>query len=405
MEYYTLEIFLKRKPIRKIEKYITKEIEQKLQHFLNQTSRKEIGQRFDVICNFIKYNPEVNWAESFKLKTHSISLNVCIQRYGKSVGSAIFEKHAKECATTKEKYLSTGHDEKDWETCCKNKRSIGKNIMIERYGKEIGEQKWKEYLQKWKKSINRKKDSGTWKISRTLEWYIEKYGEDQGFKLWDLRNKRQSYRFSLKYYIDKFGEEKGDEEWKSYCKSMSKTSKNSFIEKYGLEIGTKRYEELVARHRYCNSLPHYEEKYGKELGQIKYEEHLYKVWFNSRIAFSCGYSKISQELFWQIYQNLSGEKKKICFFAELNEEVPFFVRKNEIKMFLVDFKCGNKIIEFDGDYWHSLERSQKRDSIENKILQERGYKLLRIKEQDYKQNKNIIIENCIKFVETGEDNV
>lgn len=52
--------------------------------------------------------------------------------------------------------------------------------------------------------------------------------------------------------------------------------------------------------------------------------------------------------------------------------------------FLVDayIPSLNLIIEADGDYWHNLERVQKKDKAENAYLTKCGYKLLRLSERE-----------------------
>lgn len=52
--------------------------------------------------------------------------------------------------------------------------------------------------------------------------------------------------------------------------------------------------------------------------------------------------------------------------------------------FLVDayIPSLNLVIEADGDYWHNLERVQKKDKAENAYLTKCGYKLLRLPEHE-----------------------
>ena len=47
-------------------------------------------------------------------------------------------------------------------------------------------------------------------------------------------------------------------------------------------------------------------------------------------------------------------------------------------------------IEYDGDYWHSLPEMVKRDHKKDEICQQRGIRLIRIKESDWLSNKDNI---------------
>jgi very-short-patch-repair endonuclease len=64
----------------------------------------------------------------------------------------------------------------------------------------------------------------------------------------------------------------------------------------------------------------------------------------------------------------------------------------------IDFKCGNKLIEFDGVYWH--KDSQEKDIRRNETYEKLGYKLLIINENDLINNKinNELIDKCLRFI-------
>jgi len=62
-------------------------------------------------------------------------------------------------------------------------------------------------------------------------------------------------------------------------------------------------------------------------------------------------------------------------------------------------KINNKIIEFDGDYWHGEARgNKKRDKIRDEKIKEAGYKILHIREKDYNNNPKTTIECCLNFI-------
>jgi hypothetical protein len=108
-----------------------------------------------------------------------------------------------------------------------------------------------------------------------------------------------------------------------------------------------------------------------------------------------GFSKISQKIFWLIYEKLELNEQKECYFKELNSE--YYINHNN-SFYFIDFKCGNKLIEFDGVYWH--KDSQEKDIRRNKTYEKLGFKLLIINENDLINNKinNKLIDKCLKFI-------
>ena len=58
----------------------------------------------------------------------------------------------------------------------------------------------------------------------------------------------------------------------------------------------------------------------------------------------------------------------------------------------------NKCIEFDGDYWHSLDVVKQKDAMKDKFLSSMGIKILRIKEADYCKNPTKITRKCIRWL-------
>ncbi len=63
---------------------------------------------------------------------------------------------------------------------------------------------------------------------------------------------------------------------------------------------------------------------------------------------------------------------------------------------MIDFKQNNRIIEYNGKYWHN----DKLDEIRYEILKDIGYDVMVVSSDEYnRNNKNEkIIENCIKFL-------
>jgi len=123
-------------------------------------------------------------------------------------------------------------------------------------------------------------------------------------------------------------------------------------------------------------------------------------------------SKISQELFWTIYNKLHQNLKNKCNFGELNKEL-YLYNKKKHKKYFIDFNLQNVCIEFNGTYWHADKRFFNKndviretnaadiwsyDSIKQKFIRSLKYELLIINEYDYINDKKSIIDSCIDFI-------
>lgn len=141
-------------------------------------------------------------------------------------------------------------------------------------------------------------------------------------------------------------------------------------------------------------------KYGEKVGRAK---HLAKTekWLSSYKK--TNYSKVSQEifnalprsLFKDVYYATYPRPEKEGF---VNKEYILFVGDSYVKPDFIDL-ATKKVIEFDGDYWHSEQiANPEREARRTKMILELGYEIFRIKEHDYKKNKDKVIEECINFL-------
>ena len=76
--------------------------------------------------------------------------------------------------------------------------------------------------------------------------------------------------------------------------------------------------------------------------------------------------------------------------------------EDKVHRYFLDFyiKDNNKIIEFDGDYWHSEKRGNSAWEInrENSLKRLGFTNILRIKERDYKKNPSNEIAKCLEYI-------
>jgi hypothetical protein len=343
----------------------------------------------------------------------------------------------------------------DYNQCIEKENDMTKlKLFQNKYGEEEGKKKYDEY-------ISKQKLSQSVKGRKTLEWYINKYGEKEGKKRYDKKilniTKGTKGINTLEWYTNKYGEEKGKKKYDEKNLKISdkgRTSLEWYTNKYDEEEGKKKYDEYISKQRFSQSLKGYIHKHGKEKGTLlwtkrcedirkrntlqgyvnKYGEEEGKKRFDERqkkwqntlnskslkeierinrakicnVINSNGYSKISQKLFWVLYNEIKDFFNEI-YFATLNSNKIIdnsgfnhekFLMLNDRNVFPDFFiKDVNKIIEFDGDYWHNEARGNiKRDNERDESLINAGYEVLHIKENLFKNDCDYVIKKCLRFI-------
>ena len=126
----------------------------------------------------------------------------------------------------------------------------------------------------------------------TLESKIMRYGIEEGTRRWNEYRKRQAYTCSKEYMMNEKGMTK--DEWKAYNANRASTKEN-FIKRYGIEEGIRRWDSYCAHESYAgSSLMWFINKLGKEAGTAEYAR------VCSEKTNLKSYSKISQKLFKEI---------------------------------------------------------------------------------------------------------
>lgn len=145
--------------------------------------------------------------------------------------------------------------------------------------------------------------------------------------------------------------------------------------------------------------------YTFELGYGNSNNNICKTCIPNHCGF--GVSKVSQKLFKEVYNNLSIDNKNKCKYHELNGEFIIYIDpKDHVKFaeyesqlnkhkYHIDFILEDKIIEFDGTYWH---KNNNMDVIKDIFLRHRGYKILRIDEKLYYENPKETLQKCLTFL-------
>jgi len=177
-----------------------------------------------LLAKMIKYNVPPPWCTRIQkskevFKNDSSSLASYQNRYGRNKGKELWKSKTKQTTVTKEKYIAK-HGKAAWKKLCNSKASIDEASFIRRYGKKEGKKKRQEYLTKWRKVV---KARGGWNNGLSLESFVERHGEDEGYKKWNKRRRNQRKRFSKKWFKEKHGN-KWSKEWDKYCQHMANNS-------------------------------------------------------------------------------------------------------------------------------------------------------------------------------------
>ena len=100
------------------------------------------------------------------------------------------------------------------------------------------------------------------------------------------------------------------------------------------------------------------------------------------------YSKKEKEVFEFVKSIYNGEILE-------NHKGMFPNKQMELDIYLPSLSLG---IEFDGEYWHSKEGVKERDEKKNQLCDEKGIKLLRIREEDWDNNRQSVKEKIKEFL-------
>jgi hypothetical protein len=162
-------------------------------------------------------------------------------------------------------------------------------------------------------------------------------------------------------------------------------------------------EELIKRQT-TFSLDKCIEKYGEAEGRKRWLDRQEKWCLNYK---KNNFSKISQTLFWEIYNRL--DNKEEIYFATLKDGLKDNSGKNhefrlklENILVLPDFfmKNKSKIIEFDGVYYHRNNPENKKRSLTRDIeIIKEGYAIFHVSEDDFKNNKEKVLKECLTFLQ------
>jgi hypothetical protein len=292
-----------------------------------------------------------------------------------------------------------------------------KRTCEEKYGveyasqaKTIKEKKKETCLEKYGVEYSLQSNTVREKIKQTC---LEKYGTEYASQSEIVKTKVK------KTNLEKFGVEQSFQ-----AKEVREKSKHTILEKYGTKH-ISQSETIKEKHRskfwntFCSNLkernivPLFSEKeYVNDTGR-KFK------------CLICGKEFVSEGTcdYKKYHKNQNGTYTKLqtkhifcphCFKAPISKkekEVLEFVKLiyhgevvendrkilegKELDIFVPSL---NLAIEFDGKYWHSLESIKEKDERKNQLCEEKGIKLLRIKEEDWNTNREEVEKRIKNFL-------
>lgn len=228
-------------------------------------------------------------------------------------------------------------------------------------------------------------------------WIVRGYSESESKKksleVKNKNNKSGSEKRKNLIELDRVTSRRCVEYWtiRGYSEEEARKKVSEYQTTFSLDKCIKKYGEIDGKKRWLER----QEKWCKS----------YK---------KSNFSKISQELFWSIVNQL--DDLDGIYFAQLGKDKSKDLSgaNNEYrlkleKMVLPDFidTTQKKVIEFNGIYWHGEVGRGNKERHEKKIelYEKNGYKVLTICENQYRTNKSETIELCLNFLKKPIENL
>jgi very-short-patch-repair endonuclease len=188
---------------------------------------------------------------------------------------------------------------------------------------------------------------------------------------------------------------------------------NKEIELVGYDLKQKGIDRKKYCSKYCMD-EHRKEWVGAKNPKYEPDKHIKRIcaWCNKEFEIPTAWLKRKERnngkfcshncngAYQARYSQKSVSKIEKRFGKDLSKLGYKFEKQAKIGQFVPDFYFRDKklIIEFDGDYWHSLPRIIEKDKRKNKYYKENGYKLIRVKEYDYCNDKENLMNKLKKQI-------
>ena len=304
-----------------------------------------------------KYGEEEGTRRWFNLNKGKGTLDWYINKYGKDEGTKRYHEKNKKLSVGYDTLKANGHSDDEIKRI-KNKHSNKSKHTLEnfitRYGKKLGNKKYEEYREKNKLTSNRR-----------LEYWIDKCNGDiekakAKLKKWQTRD--------LNFYINKYGEEDGHQRYTNSNRKRGRTLEN-YIKKYGKAEGKEKYIEA------CKNWKAGQRGIFNSKGQCEVEAYLKSI-----------------------YDNVKGLRNETGIILTESEKSPELTNNVLYPDIIVNDRY---IIRYNGDFWHANKTIFPDDDIivskvnkpaglireidrqKNKIYENRGFIVINIWDSDW----------------------
>ena len=292
----------------------------------------------------------------------------CLEKYGVENPAQSKEIQEKFKQTCLEKYGVENPNQ------CKEIREKIKNTNLEKYGvehplqsKKVQEKTKQTCLEKYGVEFATQTEEVKEKIKQTC---LEKYGNSRTFYGKIVHKKVLATRRTKHWYI--------------FCSLLKERNITPLFskEEYINDTGRK-FRCLACGEEFVS------EGANNYMLQHKNKDGTYTTLIPHAIfcphCFKAPYSQKEKEVLEFVKRIYKGEILE-------NHKGLFPNKQMELDIYLPSLNLG---IEFDGEYWHSLEGAKEKDERKNQLCEEKGIRLLRIKESEWDTNRTQV-ENQIK---------
>lgn len=200
------------------------------------------------------------------------------------------------------------------------------------------------------------------------EWHTEWATRHSEFR----NNNKELFKTNIEYWLDQCD---GDIEQaqQEYTKFQTRDL-DYFVNKHGEEEGHNKHRQKIER--WINSIPCIN---FSVVSQLLFDEIMEKYKYNPEDIYYATYDRKDMALY---------ENKEFRLKTDTSFVMPDFIDLGK-----------KKIIEFDGDYWHSESKvNPQREYNREQAIIKKGYTIKHVREQDYKQNKEKVIQECLDFL-------
>lgn len=270
-------------------------------------------------------------------KFDTASMKSFVRRFGSDRAQAEYEKYtARQAYTCSKEYMMNekGMTEDEWNRFNAG-RAVTREHLVERHGVEVGERMWREYC-------DRQSYAGC-----KLEYFIEKYGEEEGRAKYVSVNKMKV--LSYENFVRKYGKDEGERRWNAFVED----SKRQYS-----KISQELFEKIDRKDPYSLDNSIYASKSGNE--------------FSLTIE-------------------IDGQKR-LC-------HVDFILGKKVIEFYGEFYHADpRRYLDTDVIFGRTAKEVRDRNAAREAALKAAGYSVKVVWEMDYMAGKKKVVSECLEFL-------